>query len=131
VLRHTAVPERTPALDGSVTLAVYRIEWEGAPQAASLRPAIASFLSNNAFRVRRGEKDVDIRLSVADLSVQGNGLVLSVRPGSSATAKVKEVLDPLFESFEEPPLTFRVERTGLFIEKQGQRLTPMEVLPHA
>ncbi len=131
VLRHAAVPERTPALDGSVGLAVYRIEWDGAPEAASLRPAIASFLSNNAFRVHRGEKDVDIRLSVADLSVQGHGLVLSVRLGTPATAKVKEVLDPLFESFEEPPLTFRVERTGLFIERQGQRLTPMEVLPHA
>jgi radical SAM family uncharacterized protein/radical SAM-linked protein len=131
VLRHAAVPERTPALDGSVSLAVYRVEWDGEPKASALRPAIESFLSNNAFRVRRGDRDIDIRLSVADLSIRDNGLALSIRLGTPATAKLKEVLDPLFESFEEPPLTFRVERTALLVEKPGQRLTPMEVLPHA
>ena len=131
VFKHAVVPEKTPALDGSITLAGYRATWDGAPGYVSLKPKIESFLAKNSYRVRREEKEVDIRLSVAELSAGEEGLFMLIRLGIPSSARVKEVLDSLFESYEEPPKFFRVERTALLIERQGRRLTPMEVLQHA
>jgi hypothetical protein len=68
---------------------------------------------------------------VVELSAGEEGLNMLIRLGTPASARVKEVLDSLFESYEEPPKFFRVERTALLIERQGRRLTPMEVLQHA
>jgi radical SAM-linked protein len=130
-LQHALVPEKTPALDGSINLAAYRVDWDGAPEVASLKPKIESFLARNSCRIRREEKEVDIRLSVVELSAGEEGLNMLIRLGTPASARVKEVLDSLFESYEEPPKFYRVERTALLIERQGRRLTPMEVIQHA
>jgi len=131
VFQYALVPEKTPALDGSITLAGYRATWDGANEYASLKPKIESFLARNSCRIRREEKEVDIRLSVAELSAGDEGLFMLIRLGTPSSARMKEVLDSLFESYEEPPKFFRVERTALLIERQGRRLTPMEVLQNA
>jgi radical SAM-linked protein len=131
VLRHAAVPERTPALDGAIGLAAYRVAWEGDPAPATLKPRVDAFLARNSVRVRREGKEADIRLSVVELSARPDGLHLTLRVGVPGAAKVREVTEALFETHEDPPAFPRVERTALLIEKTGQRLNPMEVLSHA
>jgi radical SAM family uncharacterized protein/radical SAM-linked protein len=131
VFAHTAIPARSQSLDGSVSLAGYRASWKGPPQAVSLDGAVRAFLAKNAHRVRRGEKEVDIRLGVVELECRDDGLFLLLRTGGGATARVPEVLDALFPAYEEPRGDVRIERAGQWVERQGRRLTPMEDIPNA
>jgi radical SAM family uncharacterized protein/radical SAM-linked protein len=131
VFQHAVVSDKTPALDGSITLAGYRVTWDNELGYAPFKPKIETFLSKNSCRIQRGGKEVDIRLSVVELAIGHEGLSMLIRLGTSASARVKEVLDSLFEAYEEQPIGYRVERTALLIEKLGRRLTPMEVLQHA
>jgi radical SAM family uncharacterized protein/radical SAM-linked protein len=131
VTSHAPVPANTPALDGSVTLAEYRVTWSGPPDAGSLVRPIDAFLVKNHHRVRRGEKEVDIRLGVADLAIRGGVLTMTLRSGSGSSARVPEVIEALIPPFEEAPADVRIERTGQWIERGGIRLTPMEALGNA
>jgi radical SAM family uncharacterized protein/radical SAM-linked protein len=131
VFQHAVIPDKTPALDGSITLAGYSATWEGPPEYASLKPKIEAVLAKNSCRVRREKKEVDIRLSIAELAASAEGVFMLIRIGTPESARAKEVLDSLFEAYEDPPKSYRIERTALFIERSGKRLTPMEVLQNA
>ena len=72
------------------------------------------------------EKEVDIRPYVSGMSVEDGSMLLDVRMGQEGTARVDEVADAVFSSAGEKPRTVWVERTGLFIEDKGRRLTPLE-----
>jgi radical SAM family uncharacterized protein/radical SAM-linked protein len=131
VFQHAVIPDKTPALDGSITLAGYFVTWAGSPEYASLKPKIETVLARNSCRIRREKKEVDIRLSVVELTAGAAGVSMLIRLGTPESARAKEVLDSLFEVYEEPPKAYRIERTVLLIEKSGKRLTPMEVLQNA
>ena len=73
------------------------------------------------------EKEIDIRIYVTEMFLKNGGLQLSLRLSPQGTARVEEVIQALFPHYVEVPSHLCVERTGLFIEKQGKCITPLEV----
>jgi radical SAM family uncharacterized protein/radical SAM-linked protein len=128
-VRQVAIlPAHSPSLDSTINLARYWIQIADGydPQRMSL--IMERFLRLNSFKVRRREKEVDIRLHVSNLACGDGGLDLSLRIGSGGSARPDEVLEMLYADGEEPPQNIRIERTKLYVEKQGAIKTPMEII---
>jgi hypothetical protein len=93
---------------------------------------VADLLMKNACRVVRIKKgqeiELDIRPFITTLSLDGKSLQLVLRLTSRGTASVEEVVRALFPPYEEVPTALWVERTGLYVENQGSRMTPMDVV---
>ena len=120
---------KIPSLNGSINLASYRIKWNGALNLEE-DMRIDEFLRRNSYRIVRRqkgrEKEVDIRSYVEKMSLKDGGIDLLMRFDSRGTARVEEVIQAILPPYEDSTGVIRVERTGLFVEKQGQRLTPLE-----
>lgn len=127
VFQHRFISPQTPPLDGSITWIQYRAYWKEGPPYRELEPAISEFLSRNSCKIQRGQKEVDIRLSVGELYAKEDGVYFVFRLGSGSLARVEEVLRLLIPTHEEFPLDVQIERIQQFIEKMGKRFTPMEV----
>jgi len=127
VSQHRFISPQIPPLDGSITLIQYRAYWKEGPPYRALEPAISEFLSRNSCKIQRGQKEVDIRLSVGELYAKEDGLYFVFRLGSGPLARVEEVLRVLIPSYEDFPMDVQIERIQQFIEKMGKRFTPMEV----
>lgn len=127
VFQHRYIPPQIPPLDGSITLIKYRAFWKEGPPYYELEPAIAEFLSKNSCKIQRGQKEVDIRLSVGELYAREDGIYCVLRLGTGPLARVEEILKLLIPKHEEFPLDVQIERIQQFIERMGKRVTPMEV----
>ncbi|HEX9934778.1 MAG TPA: TIGR03936 family radical SAM-associated protein, partial [bacterium] len=113
------IPARIPSLDSSINLAHYRVDAEGGFDQAGILGAADRFLKLNTYKVKRGEKEVDIRLQVDRIAWKSGGLDLALRIGLGGSARPDEVLQALLPKDEDPPRLIRYERTHLFVEKQG------------
>ncbi len=128
-IRQVAIlPAHSPSLDSTINLAKYSIEMAGGYDRPRVSQAMERFLRLNSFKVRRRDKEVDIRLHVAEMTCGDGGLYLSLRIGSGGSARPDEVLDMLFAEGDEIPGNIRIERTKLYVEKQGAIKTPMEIV---
>jgi len=120
------------SLNSSINLASYLVELKNFQNIEEVSGWIDEFLKKNSYqivRTKRGmEKKVDIRPYVAEVRTDDEGIKLLIRLDQSGTAKVEEVMHAILPPYEELPEPIRIERTGLYIEKQGVRLTPLEVI---
>ena len=123
---------KLPSLNESITLASYVIDADWPFGIKDMKTLVADLLMKNACRVRRIKKgqeiELDIRPFITTLSLDGKSLRLVLRLTSRGTARVEEVVRALFPPFEEVPTVLWVERTGLYVENQGSRMTPMDVV---
>ena len=126
--RFVGIPPHAQSLDSAINLAQYRIVLGGGFDKGRMMEAAERLLKFNSYKVKRGEKDVDIRLLIIDIRCENGGLDLSLRIGSGGSARPDEVLDALLPRYEDPPEGVRIERTHLFVEKQGLKMNPMEIV---
>jgi len=121
-----------PSLNSSINLASYLVELRDFQNIEGISKWIDEFLKKNSYQVirtkREMEKKVDIRPYVAEADIDNEGIRFLIRLDQNGTAKVEEVIRAILPPYEELPEPTRVERTGLYIEKQGIRLTPLEVI---
>lgn len=131
VLESKVLLTKVPSLNGSINLAEYRIRAEWGMQPDDLDNAITQFLRSNEHRVKRlkkgVEKEVDIRPFVSHIEFADNSLFMGLKLSNEGSARVEEVVQALYPIYQDPPKIILAERTGLFIESQGRRLTPMDV----
>ncbi|MFH1942065.1 MAG: TIGR03960 family B12-binding radical SAM protein [bacterium] len=131
VFEHGILLDKAPSLNESINLASYDIVWDGAPSTDALTVRIDELLKKNSFRVVRTkkgeEKEVDIRVFIVDVLLNDNRVELWLRLSPQGTARVEEVVRAIFPYPDEPPPSLRIERTGLYIERRGQRLNPLQV----
>ena len=120
------------SLNESITSASYRLLWNGWLSTEALNGYVHAFMKKNAYRIKRMrkgiEKEVDIRMYVEDISVTNGEMELVLRFGPQGTARVEEVVDAVLPDYENPLEQVRIERTGLYIETQGVRRTPLEII---
>ena len=123
--------EKTPSLNSSVGLVSYRVEWDGKTDLKRIDAQIDGFMKKNSCRVLRQkqgqEKEIDIRVYVKEMFVNDGGVDLVLRLESHGTARVDEIMEVISSPYGDFSRGFHVERTGLYIEEQGKRLTPLEV----
>jgi radical SAM-linked protein len=123
--------KKLPSLNSSITLASYRIVLEEKFRIMEIKNWIDEFLEKNSFKVIRKkqgkEKEVDIRLYVVECSLNNEGVDLFLRLTQKGTARVEEVLQAILSPYDNNFKVKNVERTGLYIEKQNKRLTPMQI----
>lgn len=131
IFESKVVSGKIPSLNGSISLASYRLVLDGSSNFQALDAHIDAFLKKNSCRVTRWkqgkEKEVDVRQYVMEMSLKDGGIDLLMRIGPEGTAKVEEVIQVVVPHYEESPRVVSVERTGLYIEKQRQRTSPLEI----
>jgi radical SAM-linked protein len=105
-----------------------------------LREEVANFLSQQEIvirRKRRRKKDrvFDIKPMISKLEVIGvqeNLATISmlVQTGSSGNLRPEEVIDALadYSEFIQPAKLVNIHRSGLYIEREGEILTPIEAV---
>jgi len=122
---------KVDSLNGSISLASYRVEVDLPMSTETMVDTISAFMKRNSCRIIRTkkgqEKELDIRPFVEEVTMEDEGLHMSLRLTPQGTVKVEEVIRSILPHYEEVPSLIRVERTGLYIERRGIRLTPMEI----
>lgn len=98
----------------------------------SITPRILDqFLERESIVVQRGLrhggiKDVDIRPSILDLRQRDGSLEVSLRIGGRGRPRLREVMEELLHLEEEEFLKLKVERTGLFIRRGDEFISPLD-----
>lgn len=122
---------KVPSLNQSISLADYRVCWNGSADMVYLNKQIAEFLKQNTYKIKRisknNVKEVDIRSFVQDMSCSDHGLEVKLHLTSSGTAKIEEIIQALIPAYESFPKNISIKRTGLYIEKQGVQLNPLNI----
>lgn len=116
------------SLNQSINLAVYHVFWDRPLNPDAWNPSILDFLQKNTYRIERRDKEVDIRIHVVSVALEGGRIEIAVRMGSSGTARPEEVIRavrPRHESVAEPR---RIHRAGLFIHRHGKQKTPIDMV---
>ena len=70
---------------------------------------------------------MDIRSYVEAISIN-DGIDLVLRIGPDGTAKVDEVFNAISSGKIQYQPSIQIERTAQYIENNGQRLTPMDII---
>ncbi len=114
------------SLSQTINLATYRISPLSIPQIA-----LSQFLDRSSIVVVRevkegGVREVDIRPSVLDMTERNGSLEVSLRIGGRGRPKLREVLRELTDFEEEEFLNLKVERTGLFVMKGKDLISPLD-----
>ncbi len=123
---------KAASLNSVITLASYRVSWDSLPGQAEMAACADAFLRKNSAMVVRQRKDgvkrIDIRPYVSGISFAPEYLQVDLRLTPDGTARLEEVIQaclPPDASWTCPP---GVRRVGLYIEKHGKRITPLEIL---
>ncbi|HID94683.1 MAG TPA: TIGR03960 family B12-binding radical SAM protein [Candidatus Latescibacteria bacterium] len=119
---------KAESLDSVINVAEYstRIKTNN-----DLSSSIRRVLEAKELVVQRGEKAVNIRPAVKDLSCpepDGSRIRMRLAIGGPDVARPLEVLGHLLGWPLEDLLTLRIKRTALWIDRNGKLLTPMEVI---
>ena len=122
------IQSKVPSLNQSINLAVYHASWDEPLDRKLWQESIREFLQKNAYKIRRRDKDIDIRLHVVSLFLDGNRIEMVIRMGDSGTARPDEVIraiQPRHEIAIEPKM---IHRAGLYIHQHGKQKTPIELV---
>jgi radical SAM-linked protein len=125
------------SLDAAINLAHYQAQLGEHPD--ELEAQIAAFRARSACPVLRttdnGAREIDVRPLVNDLEVEpakteeGTAQVdMWLAVGQRGTARPDDVLSAAFGLDRREAATVMVRRVGLFIERDGLRVTPMDVV---
>ena len=123
---------KTASLNAVINRADYRVDLQ---EGTSLEEAIADLMAASEVVIPRlskgGEKEVDIRPGICDLVSSINddqSLQMSLTLGEPSSPRPVEVLEQLLKWPLDRILPLHIRRTGLYIERDGRRLTPMELV---
>ena len=122
---------KVPSLNQSISLADYFVAWDDSVDTVYFKKQIEAFLKQNTCRIKRKRKnnvkEVDIRSFVQDMDCSEKGLTVKLHLTSEGTAKIEEIFEVLIPAYESFPKNISVKRTGLYIEKQGVQLNPLDI----
>ncbi|MBN2031549.1 TIGR03960 family B12-binding radical SAM protein [bacterium] len=131
IIEHKFFLRKLSPLNRSIDLASYFVEWGDQYNKEDMDSFIGKFMKKNAHcvMVHRGKnvKELDIRDSVVEMSQNGKGIRLVVRFGLQGTPRLDEVMQAVFSDFGNLMMNRRVERTGLYIDKQGTWISPLDI----
>ena len=119
---------REKSLSQVINLTSYRVTWSVPIELKAFQKKLDEFIRSNSFKITRREKPVDIRLHVVSATLSETRLELWIKIGPNGTARPEEVLDAIQPIHENKPDSPKIERTGLYIEQFGERLTPIELV---
>ncbi len=131
ILETKYILTKAVSLNSAINRAVYRIMFDDPVDLEYLQTSINDFIAKTSFLIvrkrKKEEKKVDIRSYVDAISIN-DGIDLVLRIGPEGTAKVDEVFNAISPSEIQYQPSIQIERTAQYIENDGQRLTPMEII---
>jgi radical SAM family uncharacterized protein/radical SAM-linked protein len=136
ILSTRVIFRKTESLMAAINVAEYQVDLRGSRVPDNFPDLLADLLANEHLSVRRvtpkESKVVDIREHVLDLRLAGcevkDFLHMRLRVGQSGHARPQEILGMVLNFSDEELLRIPIERTGLFIERDGRMISPMEDL---
>ncbi len=118
-------------LNRSIDLASYFVEWGDQGDKEDMGICMAKFMKKNSHRVmvcrKKNMKELDIRDSVVEMSQNSKGVNLVIRFGLQGTPRLDEILQAVFSDLGNLTLNRKVKRTGLYIDKQGTWISPLDI----
>jgi len=126
------VERSVESLNSLVSMAVYSITVCESADIEKIGRNIQDFLQQNKYVVKREKKgkvkEVDIRLFIRDIRLEKNRISVYIRMGNTGSARLYEVLQPLFAESLCDYTEADIERVGLYTEKNGKWVTPVEAV---
>ena len=121
---------KAESLSSAINAALYRVEVPfSSEEIKSKIEYILSLRNLMVSRVSKEElKEVDIRFEILKLENDGSTLNMLLSLGSAGYAKPQEILIYGFGMKEKEVLSLLFERKGLFVKRQEQLLSPMEII---
>jgi radical SAM family uncharacterized protein/radical SAM-linked protein len=130
ILEAKTIFTKAESLSSVINSALYKIEIPLTE--TEIKEKIEYILSQRNLMVSRVSKEelkeVDIRFEIFKLENEGSTLSMLLSVGSSGHAKPQEVLRYGFGMKEKEVLSLLIKRAGLFVKRQDQLLSPMEVI---
>ena len=120
---------KTPALNAAINAVAYNVSL---PPDAELTGAIETLLTASSVILRRttkqGIKDVDIRPGIRELAYTPDMLTMTLTLGQQTSPRPIELLERLLGWPSDRMRALKITRTGLYIERNGRKLSPMQIL---
>ena len=120
---------KTPALNAAINTAEYSVSL---PRDVELTGAVETLLASSSVLLRRttkqGAKDVDVRPGIRELISNSGMLSMTLTLGQQTSPRPIELLEHLLGWPSERILSLKITRTGLIIERNGRKSSPMQVL---
>jgi len=132
ILQAKPIFGKTVALNAVINRADYRVNIS---EDVPLNGAVTDLMAASEVVIRRvskgQEKEVNIRPGICHLVVSDahhHHLHMSLTVGEPTSPRPIEVLEYLLKWSLEHILSLNITRTGLYIERDGRRMTPMELV---
>lgn len=120
---------KTPSLNASINAATYSVSL---PHDVDLTEAIQTLLASSSVVIHRttkeGIKDVNVRPGIQELSCPPALLQMTLTLGQQTSPRPIELLEHLSGWPSDRILSLKITRTGLYVVRNGRRLTPMQIL---
>jgi len=129
---------KQPSLSSLINRIQYEVQFDRPQNPRELSQKILAFLARRHVWVERKKKgksgeeetrSVDLRpfVDAVESLEKGRGVRVTLRVREGRTARIHEVLRELLGESEEEVLLHRIRRTGMFVFRAGQLLSPMEL----
>jgi radical SAM-linked protein len=136
ILAAKAIFRKTESLTAAINVAEYRAELKDIPKPDNFQEVLTRLLENKHLSVQRitpkESKRVDIREHILEVRLEGSKereiLSMRLRVGQSGHARPREILAALLNHSDEELLRIPIHRTGLFIERDGRLISPLDVV---
>ncbi|KPL19951.1 MAG: hypothetical protein AMJ92_00355 [candidate division Zixibacteria bacterium SM23_81] len=136
ILATKAIFRKTESLTAAINVAEYRAELKDIHTPDNFQEVLTRLLEDNHLSVRRvtpkESKKVDIREHILEVKLEGSKereiLSMRLRVGQSGHARPREILAAILSHSDEELLRIPIQRTGLFIERNGQLISPLDVV---
>jgi radical SAM-linked protein len=130
ILEMRVVPRKSASLSGSIERYTYAVEVP-AGYAGGLEERVQEFLSKTSIIVEKDGKQKDIRPCIETVTVslsEGPALLsIALQDQGQIKPRIQDVMEQLLSVSKEQFLLFRVKRTGLYCNENGQWRDPMDV----
>jgi radical SAM family uncharacterized protein/radical SAM-linked protein len=130
ILEAKTIFTKAESLSSAINSALYKVELS-IPE-TEIKEKIEYTLSQRNLMVSRISKEelkeVDIRFEIFKLENEGSTLSMLLSVGSSGHARPQEVLIYGFGMKEKEVLSLLIKREGLFVKRQDELLSPMEII---
>jgi len=132
VLKVKPVISKAESLNSAIKIAEYCVTFNSETAIDRIRQNIDLFLQQNKFIVTRKKKgkikEVDVRLFVKNIRMDNHSVLLQIQTGNKGSARVMEILKPVFADSGVDFNEVDVERTGLFAEVNGELIKPIDII---
>ena len=132
VVKVKPVISKAESLNSAIKIAEYCVIFNSETAVDRIRHNIDLFLQQNKFIVTRKKKgkikEVDIRLFVKNIRMDNHSVLLQIQTGNKGSARVMEILKPVFADSDVDFNEVDVERTGLFAEVNGELIKPIDII---